>query len=58
MNLLDNAVAAMFLSFIFGMLVNSVLSRMTFYERLGERYLFSDAKAYRKAGGPRFSKVC
>gem|GEM_PF-1319312 len=57
MNLLDNAVAAMFLSFIFGMMVNSVLSRTTFYDRLGERYLFSDAKTYEKRGVLWFRKI-
>ncbi len=57
MNLLDNAVAALFMSFIFGMLVNSVLSRMSFIERLGERYLFPDAKTYERLGVLGFRKI-
>ncbi len=57
MNLLDNAVAALFMSFIFGMLVYSVLSRLTLYEWLGERYLFSDAKTYENLGVLGFRKI-
>jgi len=45
MHFLDNAVAAMFLSFIVGMMVNAILRRLAIYDRLSNGYLFSKSKS-------------
>ena len=50
MNFLDNAVAVIFLSFIVGMMGNSILRRLTIYERLSNRHLFSKPKSYERLG--------
>lgn len=57
MNLLDNAVAVMFLSFIVGMMVNDILRRTAFYGRLTDRYLFSEPETYEKLGVLGFRKL-
>jgi hypothetical protein len=48
--LLSNPVAVLFLSFIFGMAGNAILSKMSIYERLSDRYLFSGSKPYESLG--------
>ncbi len=50
MNLLSNPVAVVFLSFILGMIGNSVLRRMAVHDSLKDRYLFSGAKTYERLG--------
>ena len=40
----------MFLSFIVGMLVNALLRPLNIYERLSNRYLFSDSQSYESFG--------
>lgn len=50
MDILANPVAVLFLSFIFGMMGNALLSRLPSYERLGDRYLFSSLKTYERFG--------
>jgi hypothetical protein len=48
--LLDNAIAAMFLSFIVGMAGNAMLRRLEIYDRLSNLSLFSDPKSFEKIG--------
>ena len=50
MRLLDNAIAAMFLSFIVGMAVNAMLRRLEIYDRLSNLSLFSDPKSFESIG--------
>ena len=50
MSLLGNPVAVMFLSFLFGMIGNAILRRLSFYERFSTRYLFSGLKPYESLG--------
>lgn len=47
---IDNPVAVMFLSFIFGMIGNSLLRRLDVYQRFRNWYLFSGLKAYEMLG--------
>jgi hypothetical protein len=56
-HLLDNAVAAMFLSFIVGMIGNAILRRWTIYEKLSNRYLFSKSKSYERLGVLWYRKI-
>ena len=50
MKLLDNAIAAMFLSFLVGMVGNMMLRRLEIYERLCNLSLFSDPRSFEKIG--------
>ncbi len=50
MQLLDNFILFMFLSFVVGVIVDPILRRTTNYEWLSTRYLFSDSKTYEKIG--------
>lgn len=50
MKLLDNAIAAMFLSFLVGMVGNAMLRRLEIYERLSNLSLFSDPKSFENIG--------
>jgi hypothetical protein len=57
MQILNNAVAVMFLSFIIGVLADLVLRRMPFYGWMSAHYLFADAKTYEKLGVEWFRKI-
>ena len=57
MRLLDNAIAAMFLSFIVGMAVNALLRRLEIYERLSNLRLFSDPKSFENIGVLWYRKI-
>ena len=48
--ILDNAIAAMFLSFLVGMLGNAMLRRLEIYERLSNMSLFSDPRSFENMG--------
>ncbi len=50
MKILDNAIAAMFLSFLVGMLGNAMLRRLEIYERLSNMSLFSDPRSFENMG--------
>ncbi len=50
MHLLDNVILFMFLSFVVGVCVDPILRRVTDYEKLSTRYLFSDLAAYERLG--------
>ena len=50
MHLLDNSIAAMFASFIVGMMVNGFLRRLSVYERISNRTLFSKSESYERLG--------
>lgn len=50
MRLLDNAFAVMFLSFIVGMMADSLLRRFSIYQWLSTRYLFANSKTYEWLG--------
>jgi hypothetical protein len=56
-NLLGNPVAVLFLSFIFGMMGNSILRRLAIYETFRKRYLFSGSKPYERLGVLWYRKV-
>jgi hypothetical protein len=55
--LLDNAIAAMFLSFIVGMAVNALLRRLEIYDRLSNLSLFSDPKSFENIGVLWYRKI-
>lgn len=57
MQLLNNPVAVMFLSFIIGVIADLAMRRMPFYGWLSERYLFSDPKMYERLGIEQFRKI-
>lgn len=46
----DNAIAALFISFLFGGLGDVILRRLNIYEWLSTRYLFANAKTYERLG--------
>jgi ABC-type bacteriocin/lantibiotic exporter with double-glycine peptidase domain len=46
----NNAIAALFSSFLFGMLFDAMLRRLSIYEWLSTRYLFANAKTYERLG--------
>lgn len=50
MNLLDNVIMMMFLSFIVGVIVDPILRRTTNYEKLSSQYVFRDSKTYEAVG--------
>ena len=50
MNLLDNVIMVMFLSFVVGIVVDPALRRMTNYEWLSTRYLFRNSRTYEALG--------
>lgn len=50
MHLLDNVIAIVFLSFIFGMIGNAILGKTSLYQRLSERYLLANPKSYERLG--------
>lgn len=56
MQLLNNPIAVMFLSFIIGVIADLVLRRMPFYGLISARYLFADSKTYENVGVERFQK--
>ena len=55
--LLGNPGAVMFLSFLFGMMGNTILRRMSIYERFSDRYLFSGSKPYERLGVLWYRKI-
>ena len=57
MILLANPVAVMFFSFLFGMMGNTILRRMSIYERFSDRYLFSGSKPYERLGVLWYRKI-
>lgn len=57
MQLLNNAIAAMFLSFIIGVLADFVMRRIPFYGWMSTRYLFADTRTYEKFGVEQFRKI-
>ncbi len=46
----NNAIAALFLSFLFGMVGDAILRRLKAYEWLSTRYLFANPKTYERLG--------
>ena len=46
----DNAIAALFISFLFGGLGDAILRRLPIYEWLSTRYLFASSKTYERLG--------
>lgn len=50
MNLLDNVIMMMFLSFVLGVIVDPILWRITDYEKLSSHYAFRDSKTYEAIG--------
>ena len=50
MRVFDNAIAALFISFLFGGLGDAILRRLNIYEWLSTRYLFANAKTYERLG--------
>ena len=50
MNLLDNVILMMFLSFVVGVIVDPILRRTTSYEALSSKYAFRDSKTYEVIG--------
>lgn len=50
MNVLDNVILFMFLSFVVGVVVDPVLRRVTNYDWLSTRYLFAKQKTYERLG--------
>ena len=57
MNLLNNAVAVMFLSFIIGVFADLFLRRLPLYESISGRFLFADEKIYERLGVAWFRRV-
>lgn len=57
MQLLNNAIAVMFLSFIVGVVADLLLRRMPFYGWMSARYLFADSKTYESLGVELFRKI-
>ncbi len=57
MQLLNNPIAVMFLSFIIGVFADLLLRRMPFYGWISARYLFADSKTYETLGVERFRKI-
>ncbi|WP_374582851.1 hypothetical protein [Pseudoduganella sp.] len=57
MQLLNNPIAVLFLSFIVGVFADLVLRRMPFYGWLSARYLFADSKTYERLGVERYRKI-
>ncbi|XLZ71006.1 hypothetical protein ABT364_03310 [Massilia sp. SR12] len=57
MQVLNNPIAIMFLSFIVGVLADLVLRRLPFYGWMSARYLFADAKTYESLGVERYRKI-
>ncbi|WMW80905.1 hypothetical protein RF679_01160 [Undibacterium cyanobacteriorum] len=57
MNILNNAVAMMFLSFIIGVFVDLALRRMAIYESISGRFLFADEKTYERFGVALYRKI-
>ena len=55
--LLGNPGAVMFFSFLFGMMGNTILRRMSIYERFSDRYLFSGSKPYERLGVLWYRKI-
>lgn len=50
MNLLDNVVMIMFLSFVVGVVADPILRRLTDYEKLSSHYVFRESKTYEAIG--------
>lgn len=46
----NNAIASLFVSFLFGMVGDAILRRLTVYDWLSTRYLFANAKVYERLG--------
>ncbi|NYE59149.1 hypothetical protein FHW58_000301 [Duganella sp. 1224] len=57
MQVLNNPIAVMFLSFIIGLFADLVLRRMPIYGWISSRYLFSDARTYEMLGVAWFRKI-
>lgn len=57
MQLLNNPIAVMFLSFIIGVFADLVLRRMPLYGWMSARFLFADAKTYERLGVERFRRI-
>lgn len=57
MKFFDNPVAVMFLSFIVGMIGNTLLLRLAIYENFGNRYLFAGLKPYERLGVLWFRRI-
>jgi hypothetical protein len=57
MQLLNNPIAVMFLSFIVGVIADLVLRRMPAYGWMSGRYLFADAKTYESLGVEWYRKI-
>lgn len=57
MQLLNNPIAVMFLSFIIGVFADLLLRRMPFYGWMSARFLFADAKTYERLGVERFRRI-
>jgi Glycosyl-4,4'-diaponeurosporenoate acyltransferase len=57
MILLANPLAVMFFSFLFGMMGNAILRRMSIYERFSDRYLFSGSEPYESLGVLWYRKI-
>lgn len=57
MQLLNNPIAVMFLSFIIGVIADLLLRRMPLYAWISTRYLFADSKTYENVGVERFQKI-
>lgn len=50
MNLLDNVIMWMFLSFVVGAMVDPILRKTTNYEKLSSLYVFRESKTYEAIG--------
>jgi len=61
MHVLDKVILIMFLSFVVGVIVDPVLRRVTDYESLSTRHLFSATKTYEtwsiNRGGPVTARI-
>lgn len=57
MRFVSYAIAAMFMSFIIGVLADLLLRRMRFYGWISSRYMFANPKTYESLGVERFRKI-